>query len=80
VCVPAEKDAQQFFAEITKVRKRHGPKGDAFISVTGGVHAFGYFPTPRSHAMADGFCDFIFHHAKERTKKREAEETSTAKL
>jgi len=28
------------------------------------LHGFGYFPSPRSHALADAMVDFIFHHMR----------------
>lgn len=57
-------DARKFYQEATKLWEKFPgqvPK-PAMATMTGGVHGYGYFPSPRSHSLGDAFCDFIFHH------------------
>ncbi|KAH9253233.1 hypothetical protein BASA81_008915 [Batrachochytrium salamandrivorans] len=59
-------DSRRFYEQILAVRAKFPlppTSGDAHVTVEGGIHGFGYGPTPRSHIMADAFCDFIFYHA-----------------
>ncbi|KAH9257993.1 hypothetical protein BASA81_003556 [Batrachochytrium salamandrivorans] len=58
-------DANKFYQETIKLWEKFPgqvPK-PAMATVTGGVHGFGYFPSPRGNSLGDAFCDFIFHHS-----------------
>ena len=64
----AYEDSKAFYDILQQYRSKTGTwkqgENDIFATVTGGLHAFGYFPSPRSHAMGDAFSDFIFHHSQ----------------
>lgn len=59
-------DSKDFYDELQKVREKYGSwapgESDVFVEVTSGLHGFGYFPSPRAHALADSSSDFIWHH------------------
>lgn len=64
----AYEDAEEFYNALQNLRKRWGTwaegETDVFATIDGGLHAFGYFPSNRAHAMGDAVTDFIFHHGK----------------
>ena len=64
----AYEDSKAFYEELQNVRRKWGTwapgESDVFCTVNGGLHAFGYFPSNRAHAMGDAVTDFIFHHSK----------------
>jgi len=62
------RDATVFYEALQKVREKFPlPNGerDVFVTLDGGHHAFGYFPSLRSNALGDAMADFIFHHSRE---------------
>jgi acetyl esterase/lipase len=64
----AYNDSKEFYDELQKVRAKYGSwamgESDVFVEVSSGLHGFGYFPSPRAHALGDAMADFIFHHAR----------------
>ena len=63
----AREDAESFYNELQKVRRKWGTwaqgESDVFYTVNGALHGFGYLPSNRAHATGDAITDFIFHHS-----------------
>ena len=63
----AYEDSKTFYDELQKLRQKWGTwangESDVFATIEGALHAFGYFPANRAHAMGDAMTDFIFHHS-----------------
>lgn len=61
-------DSAHLFETLQKLRAKWGTwaegEGDVLATIEGGLHAFGYWPSQRAHAMGDAITDFIFHHSK----------------
>lgn len=64
----AFQDSKDFYDDLQRLRRKWGSwaegESDVFATIEGALHAFGYFPSNRAHAMGDAFTDFIFHHSR----------------
>ena len=64
----AYEDSKAFYDELQKIRAKWGTwaegESDVFATIEGALHAFGYWPSMRAHAMGDAITDFIFHHSR----------------
>jgi len=61
-------DAKEFFDILQEIRKKFTSNDmvDVFLPVEGGVHGYGYLPSPRSNALGDAMADFVWHHTNRR--------------